>query len=61
MSDSNQGWGWTDWAGAACGAAYVLLIGVGNQIAGSGSDMHPTGISGPHGLPGAPSEDVNVR
>jgi hypothetical protein len=45
MSDRNGRWGWTDRAGAACGAAYVLLICVGNQItmgAGGGS-AHPTG------------------
>ena len=36
---------WTGWdrAGAGCGAAYVLLILVGNQLGGSGSDPHPTG------------------
>jgi hypothetical protein len=45
MSEKIERWGWTDRVGAACGAAYVLLIVVGNQIAGSGSDMHPTGAA----------------
>lgn len=45
MSDRIERWGWTDRAGAACGAAYVLLTGIGNQLAGSGSDPHPTGAA----------------
>lgn len=45
MGDRIERWGWTDRAGAACGAAYVLLTGIGNDMAGSGSDMHPTGAA----------------
>lgn len=45
MGDRIERWGWTDRVGAACGAAYVLLTGVGNEMAGSGSDMHPTGAA----------------
>jgi hypothetical protein len=43
-SDIERPWSRWDRAGAGCGAAYVLLVGFGNEMATtSGSDPHPSG------------------
>lgn len=56
MSDIESRWSVWDRAGALCGAAYIVMINVGNTLqTGGGGDSHPSGAADLAGFGGQPS------
>ncbi|HET7357596.1 MAG TPA: hypothetical protein VFJ09_13050 [Nocardioidaceae bacterium] len=61
MTDSKIPWSGWDRAGALCGAAYIVMINVGNTLQTAGStDPHPSGAADLAGFGGHPSVTQSI-